>query len=167
MEKRFRSALFTKPIGISTVILLYAAVCSTCLAQTAAVSAGGEAEHSSGSISYSIGQAFYEENSGLAGSVWEGVQQPYEISRSVGLFEESGMELYPNPTSANATLYMIDFFVDDLFFVFFDFQGRLLYTDQIQSIETIIPMEMLAPGAYLLTIFHQQSKIRSYKIIKF
>jgi hypothetical protein len=41
--------------------------------------AGGEATGSGGSVSYSVGQVVYTTNTGINGSVAQGVQQPYEF----------------------------------------------------------------------------------------
>jgi hypothetical protein len=55
----------------------------TCSAQTATVSAGGNAIGTGGSVSYSVGQIAYTNNSNSNGSVAQGVQYPYEIQLSL------------------------------------------------------------------------------------
>lgn len=49
-------------------------------AQETLSSAGGNATGSGGSISYTVGQVFYNSFSGETGSIAQGVQQPFEIS---------------------------------------------------------------------------------------
>ncbi len=52
---------------------------SSLLAQQTIPASGGDATGSGGSVSYSVGQVFYHTHSAAAGSVAEGVQQPFEI----------------------------------------------------------------------------------------
>ena len=72
-------------------------------AQEAFPVAGGDAVGSGGSVSYTIGQVFYNTQIGTNGSIVQGVQQPYEISVVSGVKEAEGINLeitaYPNPTS--------------------------------------------------------------------
>jgi len=71
-------------------------------AQKNTVASGGNASGSGGSASYAVGQVVYTTNTGINGSVAQGVQQPYEISTTVGINETTihlGMSVYPNPTT--------------------------------------------------------------------
>mgnify|MGYP000474435928 CR=1 FL=1 len=56
-------------------------------AQENAVTTGGEATGAGGTASYSVGQVVYTTNTGTNGSVAQGVQQPFEISTTVGINE--------------------------------------------------------------------------------
>jgi hypothetical protein len=70
------------------------------LSQEAIPASGGDASGSGGTLSFTVGQLGYSSNSGSNGSVAEGVQQPYEISTTVGI-ELSNISLdfiaYPKP----------------------------------------------------------------------
>ena len=76
-------------------------------AQETVPATGGDATGAGGSSSYTIGQVVYTTNTGTNGSVAQGVQQPYEISTSVGI-EVTAINLelvaYPNPTNNALTL---------------------------------------------------------------
>ena len=58
-------------------------------AQESVNSSGGEATGTGGTASYSVGQVVYTTATGTNGSVAQGVQQPYEISTTVGINETS------------------------------------------------------------------------------
>ena len=68
---------------------------------------GGDATGAGGPSSYTVGQVVYTTNTGTNGSVAQGVEQPYEISTSVGIKVTAiNLELvaYPNPTNNALTL---------------------------------------------------------------
>ena len=54
-------------------------------AQQSPTATGGEATGTGGTASYSVGQVVYTTNTGTNGSMAQGVQQPYEISTTVGI----------------------------------------------------------------------------------
>jgi hypothetical protein len=89
-------------------------------AQEATVGGGGDAT-GNGSFSYSIGQVFYFTIYGTDGTATQGVQQPYEISSTVGVTEYDAItldfEIYPNPTTDYLTLNVNDFPLDGLDYV--------------------------------------------------
>ena len=69
--------------SLTTIIAL---MCSVGLhAQETVPATGGDATRAGGSSSYTLGQVVYTTNTGTNGSVAQGVQQPYEISISVGI----------------------------------------------------------------------------------
>ena len=71
-------------------------------AQESVNGSGGEATGTGGTASYSLGQVVYTTNTGTNGSVVQGVQQPYEISTTLGINETSinlELSVYPNPTN--------------------------------------------------------------------
>ena len=65
-------------------------------AQNNTVSAGGDAEGSNGSISFTVGQVVYTSAEGSNGSVNQGVQQPYDIDIITGI-EHNEIELTIHP----------------------------------------------------------------------
>ena len=87
---------------------------ATAFAQSAVVPAGGDAQSSSGSVSYTVGQIAVQASANSDGSVSvaEGVQQPYEI-QAVGVDNYPQIALdavvYPNPTENMAQLQLNGF----------------------------------------------------------
>ena len=137
-------------------------------AQQATTASGGDASGSGGSVSYSVGQVVYTTNTGSSGSVAQGVQQPYEISITVGL-NEMGVNLnlsaYPNPTT-NYLMLQIDNYDKALSYQLFDISGKLLETNTIVANSTTIKMEQLATATYFLKVIQNNKEVKTFKIIK-
>jgi len=139
------------------------------LSQEAIPASGGDASGSGGTLSFTVGQLVYSSNSGNNGSVAEGVQQPYEISTTVGI-ELSTISLdfiaYPNPTINNIVLSIKDFNTEKLNYQLYDMSGKLLKSNKVNAINTTIDMSELPVSNYVLNINNDSSIIKSFKIIK-
>jgi hypothetical protein len=139
------------------------------LSQEAIPASGGDASGSGGTLSFTVGQLGYSSNSGSNGSVAEGVQQPYEISTTVGI-ELSNISLdfiaYPNPTINNIVLSIKDFNNEKLNYQLYDMSGKLLKSNKVNAINTTIDMSELPVSNYVLNINNDNSIIKSFKIIK-
>ena len=137
--------------------------------QEAIPTSGGDASGVGGTLSYTVGQLVYTNNSGSNGSVAEGVQQPYEISTTVGI-EITNISLdfiaYPNPTSGNIVLSIRDFNNEKLNYQLYDMSGKLLKSNKVNAINTTIDMSELPVSNYVLNINNDSSIIKSFKIIK-
>ncbi|MEI8204653.1 MAG: T9SS type A sorting domain-containing protein [Bacteroidota bacterium] len=139
-------------------------------AQDALPATGGNASGSGGSVSYSVGQVVYQTHTGTNGSVAEGVQQPYEISVTIGIEEAKGINLmvsaYPNPTTDFLTLRIDEFDLSDLSFQLYDIEGRLLQSEKIKEIEKVIDMGRLASETYFVSILQGAKTVKTFKIVK-
>ena len=140
------------------------------LAQEAIPAAGGNAIGSGGSVSYSVGQVVYTTNTGINGSVAEGVQQPYEISVVVGIEQAKDINLictaYPNPATDLLTLEVEIAANENLFFQLYDMMGKLLVSKKLIDIKTNISIANLAPATYFLKVTDNQKVVKTFKIIK-
>lgn len=89
-----------KSLFIIVFSVLFASNAST---QESVTTSGGNATGNGGSISYTIGQLFFNTVEGTTGSLPEGVQQPYEITVVTSIEEAFGNYLnvfaYPNPVT--------------------------------------------------------------------
>ena len=150
-------------------ILLFGCGLSNLHAQETTLSSGGDAT-GNGSFSYSIGQLFYETNSGIDGTVAHGVQQPYEISSFVGIDEfdaiSLGFNIYPNPTTEYLTLDVKDFSLVELDYVLFDLRGRELDRQELSENKTIIEMRDFPPSTYFLKVSDGKNVMKTFKIVK-
>ncbi len=172
----------TETRNILTIIMLVL-LCGTLSlqAQQTITTTGGEANGSGGSASYNVGQTFYTNSIGTNGnSIAQGVQQPYEISTTIGINETSislEMIAYPNPTS-NFLILKVDTSTlrqssvqaklsnQQLSYQLYDMQGKLLKSMQICSKSTTIEMEGLSIAIYFLTITKSNKLVKTFKIIK-
>lgn len=107
--------------------------------------AGGNANGSGGSVSYTVGQILYGTISGTNGILTQGVQQPYEISvvTSVKNTEEITLKClgYPNPTSGITKLVFESPDIENLRIRLFDLNGGLLQDKKVESRETEISLD--------------------------
>ncbi|MDG1440953.1 MAG: T9SS type A sorting domain-containing protein [Flavobacteriales bacterium] len=149
--------------------LLFSILTITLSAQETFSSSGLNTSGSNGEISYSIGQIATELNSGINGSVSQGIQQPYEIYSTVGS-EISNIDLklitYPNPTTDNLILSIDGFKNQILFFQLFSFDGKLLIDEECSGNITNINLKSFPSNTYLLNIIKNQSIIKTFRIIK-
>lgn len=138
-------------------------------AQEASTAAGGDASGSGGSVAYSIGQVVYTYESSAAGSINQGVQQPYELL-TVGADSyhdiSLSMSVYPNPSVSLINLNVGKQDLQGLTFELFDLQGKSLYTQKIIDSLTSINMEEYSAGNYFLKISGSGKEFKTFKIIK-
>jgi len=136
-------------------------------AQESPTAAGGEATGTGGTASYSVGQVAYATNTGSNGSVLQGVQQPFEISTTVGINETSihlEMSVYPNPTTDYLTLKVED--NSNLSYQLYDLQGKVIENKKVNANSTIITMEALPKATYFLTVTDNKNTVKTFKVIK-
>ena len=153
---------------LSCPILTYA---QTQIAQTlvefAPTATGGEATGSGGTASFSVGQIVYTTNIGANGTVAQGVQQPYEISTTLGINETTinlELSVFPNPTTNFLTLKVKD--NTQLSYLLYNLQGQLLESKSLQSTSTNINLEAQPTATYFVKIFKNNQPIKTFKIIK-
>ena len=138
-------------------------------AQQAFTTAGGAASGSGGTAAYSVGQIVYTTNTGVAGSVAQGVQQPYEISIVLGVEDlqiSLNMKVYPNPTSDFLILNVGNFDLSTLHFELYEINGKLLESKKITSITETISLENLPSSTYFLKVTSKNEEVKIFKIIK-
>lgn len=139
-------------------------------AQTAIVSAGGDASSSSGSVSYSVGQIAVTHSGNNLNTVSEGVQQTYQIAT---LIENClGIELnavaYPNPTIGIIQLSLTNFDLSHrkLEAKIYNENGKFLSKVNVWELQTLIDLSNYATGTYLLTLSEGTHLLKSFKIVK-
>jgi hypothetical protein len=158
-----------KQLRLNAAILL-SLVLSGLQAQDAIPATGGNASGSGGQASYTIGQVVYNTQTGTAGSVAQGVQQPFEISTVTGLEEAKGINLsvkvYPNPATEYLLLIVDELDLLNLSYQLFDMNGKILQHEKITGRETSIEMSNFVSAAYFLKVIQGNMEIKSFKIIK-
>ena len=156
----------SKLITLLVVVLLCASFAE---AQESANASGGDATGSGGTVAYSVGQVVYTTNTGITGSVAQGVQQTYVIL-NLGI-NETAMNMtltaFPNPTAENLTLQISDYNNEKLAYQLFDMQGKLVSNGQIVAQQTFINMNSLPTATYFVYVVNQENqKVQSFKIVK-
>lgn len=137
-------------------------------AQEGSMSAGGDVTGGSGSVSYSIGQIKYLSATDGNYSVSQGVQQPYEISVvTAALDPEIDLELnvYPNPT-VNGVKLNSNKNIIDLSYQLTDISGKIVSKQKLNDLSTNIEMDKLTNGNYIISVYQNETIIKTFKIIK-
>jgi hypothetical protein len=123
-------------------------------------------------LDYSLGEPFTYTFAGPSfPALTQGFQQPrrvkvFEPQFNVGLDEvnDNSCEIYPNPFSNELFIKVLTNDFDGL--TLYDASGRLVYTVEINKIETTLFLPHLTPGTYRLVITSRDGQIENYSIIK-
>lgn len=158
-----------KRLKLSAVLLLGLGLTGL-QAQESVNATGSNASGSGGSVSYSVGQVVYTNNTGTNGSVAQGVQQAFEISVVTGLEQAKGINLsvsaYPNPTTDYLTLSIGEIDISNLSYQLYDMNGKLLQNAKITGNQTSIVMSNLVPANYFVKVIQGNKEVKTFKIIK-
>ncbi len=156
---------FKKLILLSAGMTLY----SISYSQVSSNTCGGSTVSADGSVDYSFGQVFIATASDSAGTVIQGVQQPYEIY-TMSIVDSSlisTLTYFPNPTIDFLNLKIPNFSDKELSYQLFNTQGKLIFSSKITSESTSIDMTNLATETYYLNIVDIENKTSiSFKILK-
>lgn len=153
-------------------------------AQDAISAAGGNANGSGGSASYTIGQTVYTASSSATGSVSQGVQQAYTITENPvpgtpatnnpnsenpianGIAESSiQCAVYPNPVADQLVVSLEDEF-SDVSLLLFTADGRVVSEQSTVSQTAQIDMSQLAQGTYVLHILQGGTLAKMFTVVK-
>jgi len=139
-------------------------------AQEAMLSSGVNASGTGGSVNYSVGQLVTVTNNGTNGSVSQGVQQPFEIYILTELEQTNGIVLqysvYPNPATDIMKLKFENYPVENVAYLLFDINGKLIETQKVEGNEVSIFMNNFVSGNYVLKVTKGNSELKAFKIIK-
>ena len=129
----------------------------------------GDSSGSGGSLSYTIGQVFFNTIESDYGSLVEGVQQPFEfqtLSTPALLTVQLTAVTYPNPTTEFVLLKISDTALENLQYTLFDLNGKTIDSKKINSFSTKITMKNFGIGMYLLKLTKNNQPLKTFKIIK-
>ena len=159
--------MIRKALKLIPAIALLAVV-AHCEAQTAVVTAGGEA----GTMSYTVGQPFVGVAESDAGSLAAGVQQAYTITvidDNTGLTDSQitlEAEVFPNPVADRLNLRVDNLESAALRYTLTDANGRTLAAVGITDALTAIEMANLVQGVYFLRVDDDKLPLKTFKIVK-
>lgn len=137
------------------------------------VPSGNNANGTSGNVTYSIGQVFYT-YIGESESVYNVAQgiQHQEKDQTVEPPEvevpKTEIFIFPNPTTDYVNLRMngLESLSGMRHYKLYDIQGRLLKQSEIEGTEIQISLSNLSSSLYILTIFIENQKLKTFKILK-
>lgn len=141
-------------------------ICMQLNAQVSLNSGNGNASADIGSMSYSVGQLFYNSLTSENFELVEGVQQPFLISESGMLDVKLTAEVYPNPVVDSFTLTLKDSKNVSYEAILVDMGGKLIKRVSIVDQITTFNVESLIKGIYTLSITDRNQVVKVFKIIK-
>lgn len=160
MQNKYLKLMFSVAISLLGMSALHA--------QSSINAAGGDATGSGGSMSFSIGQLFYEPTSGSEGTVEPGVQHAYEIETLAvdDVQLDQSLNIYPNPTADYLNIKKGDI-KGNLNYQLYDMQGKMVKQGLLRSGDMQINMQTFPVSAYILRIIAVESgKTKTFKVIK-
>jgi hypothetical protein len=159
--------MLNKKVFVSLIFTL-GLIQTTLFAQNATVAAGGDAAGSGGTLSYSVGQLFFNSYTDVTGSLVHGLQQPFEIMVIDGINQTVSLacSVYPNPTSDILHLKVDNNTSIGMTYQLYDASGKLLLFKTIENNEASISMQNFVPATYFLKIRDNKKEIKTFKIIK-
>jgi hypothetical protein len=148
-------------------ILFFLLHISVVFSQESTNASGGNASGSNGNVSYSVGQITYSSYSGT-GFVNEGIQFPFEITTldTDDNSETNEILLFPNPASSGINLKINSLLSEELKFVLYDSNGRILEESRITQNEIQISMVKYSKSIYFLKVIDKEKELKTFKIIK-
>jgi hypothetical protein len=167
--KHNQSSLSNKPVllGTSLGVVMMLINLSSSLGQSNTVSAGGDAEGSNGSVSYSIGQVFYVAAEGENGNVNQGVQQPYDAEIITGIERKDiRAVIYPNPTLGQIQLQFDSDSYANYRAELIDATGRLIIDQNQLASSNTFSLEMASSGIYTLLVYQNNKLVKSFRVVK-
>lgn len=147
--------------------IIYAS--SSVFGQRGAVTSGGSAIGTGGSVEYSIGQTNYTTLSSLSGTVTQGLQQPYEILIITGIEHKDidlKMSAYPNPASDFVVLNLSIINYSDCEYVLQNIEGKVLIKNPITNNENQISLSEYNNETFLLSVIRSNQIVKTFKILK-
>ena len=149
-------------------IFLFLSVCPGLLAQEVIASAGSTLNNINGSISFTIGESVANTLIKSDKTVTQGFHQ---TNISVSMVSEMNdlefsISAFPNPAENILILKLNKVDMTGMQFLLFDINGKLLFRKNLENDETIIPVDKLIKGFYILKVQEGQKELKTFKIIK-
>lgn len=137
-------------------------------AQVSVNSAGGNAQGSGGSSSYSIGQTFVQSQSNGTASVLQGVQQAVVLTNlGTSKLGNHIVLVYPNPTTDYLELQLSKAPKWRYWFVLYDAHGKAVRKLSIDEVLTTLHLGDLPAANYTACVYDErEQELQTFKIIK-
>lgn len=139
-----------------------------CLGQNGNISSGNSIKASSGEMSFSIGQVFYNNQEGSI-EVNEGLHQPFEIfilSNELSKIINTEISLYPNPTEGNIVIGFEQNPSIEINYTIVRVNGQILQSGSVDGKSTLIDLNSFAKGVYLIILQAKNKNQQIYRVIK-
>jgi hypothetical protein len=139
------------------------------LSQASLSAGGGNASSAGASVSFTIGQLDFVNQSNSSGSFNQGVQQPFEFFTIVSIDETSfldGLSIFPNPTRGEIFVNL-NTSQDKAVARVYDALGKFIFSQNLSSPQNRMDLSALANGAYYIHFNAENAKQNEViKVIK-
>ena len=97
------------------------------------------------------------------------------IQQNIELFTLSNLELteitinasiHPNPTKDNIVLSFNNYKLEDLNYIMYDLSGRVVAKGKVQQEDTLLIIQNIAKGNYILKVKRKNQELKMFKVIK-
>lgn len=158
---------------LKNLSLLFFIVFQTANSQELPTPSASDVFVSRGNSTYTTAQITYKDMTQKPSSTLGDIQYVYEIY-SLNLDENKHnfqMKLFPDATSSSLLLELDNYANDELSYQIIDMQGKVLKKAKIDKAsvtnnQTQINVILLPISSYILSIFEDDEKIESFKILK-
>jgi hypothetical protein len=137
-------------------------------AQQIISSTGSIGQNSSGTISYTLGELVIGSQNNGNSTVTQGFHQTEIIVTVVRELSDPCLTIlaYPNPTNDFITLKFENSEIQNIEYILFDLQGKLLLKEKLKNQEVKVSFETFNPGSYFIKVLMNRKEIRTFKILK-
>jgi hypothetical protein len=156
-------------IKILYIILFTGIGINTAYPQYNTISGGSTGSGSLGNSSFTIGQVFHVTLTNKIANNSKVIRQALKVSA----FKNENLSdilldvtVFPNPTSANVVVKITNVPFDEFDFLLYDLSGRMIMKQKVKSNETVILMDKLVGGMYVLKVNRNNRELQTFKIIK-
>jgi hypothetical protein len=150
------------------LLLMFTLYCTLLQAQEVVASSGSTLTNANGSLQFTIGESVTNTLTKGEKTITQGFNQPV-VSVSI-ISEVKNLDFsitaYPNPATDILTIKVGKNNITGLQFLMFDLKGSLLLQKDIESSETVVSVELLQTGIYIMRINEGLKELKSFKIIK-
>jgi hypothetical protein len=154
---------------MKNTVVLFFLVTGFAFSQESINTAGNDIISNNGSVSFSIGQSFYQEYTDNNYLLNQGVQQPFEtlILAVEEVLTTNWIKVFPNPASENITIFFTPLDNSHYSYTIYDLQGRYLFSNPINEQLTNINLNNISLKMFLVSIKNQDNQVvKTFKILK-
>lgn len=134
--------------------------------QSAISSAGGLFKNISGSVSFTVGESFLSTFTSTNLTLSPGIFYLDPGSTGTKSKLTSNFEISVSPNPANEYVTITSEKKEELFYVLYDLNGKILEEEEITGTETRISLKSLSPSVYFIKVLQNSSEVKYFKIIK-
>ncbi len=149
------------------IYLLLLSVLQFTFAQSGVVATGTNATGTGGSVSFSVGGIDYQNYVTVSGSLYGGVQHPFELTTGISASPLMARDvmLYPNPAGEYTVLRLSDK-VSVTNYRLFNLCGQTIRNQSVTGLTTVISLFTIPSGSYVLELRESGKVVKSILFMK-